>query len=76
VTYKKLYEETAIKVLISKVRGLELDDTIKFPSGLIALHADGVVREHGGASVYGHNVSNVPRQGKAPPGQIQHQGPP
>jgi hypothetical protein len=45
LTYKKVYEETTIKVLISKVRGLKLDNTIKFPSGLIAPHADGVVRD-------------------------------
>jgi hypothetical protein len=45
VTYEKLYEETPIKVLISKVRGLKLDSTIKFLSGLIALHADSVVRD-------------------------------
>jgi hypothetical protein len=45
VTYEKSYEETTIKVLISKVRGLKLDDTIKFPSGLITPHADGVARD-------------------------------
>jgi hypothetical protein len=45
VTYEKSYEETIIEVLISKVRGLKLDNTIKFPSGLIALHADGVVQD-------------------------------
>jgi hypothetical protein len=45
VTYEKSYEETTIKVLISKVRFLKLDDTIKFRSGLIAPHADGVVRD-------------------------------
>jgi hypothetical protein len=45
VTYKKWYEETTIKVLISKVRGLKLDNTVRFPSGLIAPHADGVVRD-------------------------------
>jgi hypothetical protein len=34
VTYEKSYEETSIKVLISKVRGLKLGNTIKFPSYL------------------------------------------
>jgi hypothetical protein len=43
VTYQKSYEETTIKVLITKVRALKLDNTIRFPSGLIATHADGVV---------------------------------
>jgi hypothetical protein len=43
VTYEKSYEETTIQVPISKVRGLKLDNTIKFPNGLIAPHADGVV---------------------------------
>jgi hypothetical protein len=52
VTYEKLYEKTIVKVLISKVRGLKLDNTIKFPSGLIAPHADGVVRDvHDGMMV-------------------------
>jgi hypothetical protein len=40
VMYQKSYEETTIKVLISKVRGLKLDSTLKFPSGLIAPHAE------------------------------------
>jgi hypothetical protein len=43
VTYEKSYKETTIKVLIIKVRGLNSDNTIRFPSGLIAPHADGVV---------------------------------
>jgi hypothetical protein len=43
VTYEKSYEETTIKVLITKVRGLKLDNTIRFPIGLIATHADDVV---------------------------------
>jgi hypothetical protein len=52
VTYEKLYEETTIKVLISKVRGLKLESTIKFPSGPIAPHADGAVRDvHGGMQI-------------------------
>jgi hypothetical protein len=45
VTYEKSYEETTIKILISKVRGIKLGNTIKFPSGLIAPHSDGVVRD-------------------------------
>jgi hypothetical protein len=45
VTYEKSYKETTFKVLISKVRGLKLDDTIKLPSGLIAPHDNGVVRD-------------------------------
>jgi hypothetical protein len=45
VTYEKLYEETTIKILISKVRGIKLGNTIKFPSRLIASHSDGVVRD-------------------------------
>jgi hypothetical protein len=32
VTYEKSYEETTIKVLITKVRGLKSDNTIRFPS--------------------------------------------
>jgi hypothetical protein len=44
VTYQKLYEETTIQVLITRVRGLKLDNTIRFPSGLVAPHGDGVVR--------------------------------
>jgi hypothetical protein len=40
---RDLYEETTIKVLITKVRSLKLDNTIRFPSGLIVTHADGVV---------------------------------
>jgi hypothetical protein len=53
VTYEKSYEETTIKVLITKVRGLKLDNTIKFLSGLIAPHADGFVRDvHDGMLVW------------------------
>jgi hypothetical protein len=53
VTYKKSYEETTIKVHITKVRGLKSDNTIRFPSGLIASHADGVVRDvHDGMLVW------------------------
>jgi hypothetical protein len=53
VTYEKSFEETTIKVLISKVRGLKLDSTIKFPRGLIAPHADGVVRDvHDGMLIW------------------------
>jgi hypothetical protein len=44
VTHEKSYEETTIKILISKVRGIKLCNTIKFPSGLISPHSDGVVR--------------------------------
>jgi hypothetical protein len=57
VTYEKLYEETIIKVLISKVRGLKLDNTVKFSSGLIAPHAYGVVRDvHDGMLVWSTEV--------------------
>jgi hypothetical protein len=53
VTYQKSYEETTIQVLITKVRGLKLDNTIRFPSGLIAPHADGVVPDiHDGMLVW------------------------
>jgi hypothetical protein len=53
LTYKKSYKETTIKVLITKVRGLKLDNTVRFPSGLIAPHADGVVRDvHDGMLVW------------------------
>jgi hypothetical protein len=45
VTYEKSNEETIIKILISKVRGLKLDNTIMFPIGLIAPHADGIVQD-------------------------------
>jgi hypothetical protein len=45
VTYEKSYEETTIKILISKVRGIKLGNTIKLPSRLIAPHSDGVVRD-------------------------------
>jgi hypothetical protein len=45
VTYQKSYEETTIQVLITRVRGLKLDNTIRFPSGLVAPHGDGVVRD-------------------------------
>jgi hypothetical protein len=43
VMYEKSYKETTIKLLITKVRGIKLGDTIKFPSGLIAPHSDKVV---------------------------------
>jgi hypothetical protein len=57
VTYQKSYEETTIKVLITKVRALKLDNTIRFPSGLIATHADGVVRDaHDGMLVWNTEV--------------------
>jgi hypothetical protein len=57
VTYEKWHKETTIKVLISKVRGLKLDNTVKFPSGLIAPHADGVVRDvHDGMLVWSIEV--------------------
>jgi hypothetical protein len=57
VMYEKSYEETIIKVLISKVRGLKLDNTVKFPSMLIAPHADGVVRDvHDGMLVWSTEV--------------------
>jgi hypothetical protein len=57
VTYEKLYEETIIKVLISKVRCLKLDNTVMFPSGLIASHADGIVRDvHDGMLVWSTEV--------------------
>jgi hypothetical protein len=45
VTYEKSYEETTIKILISKVRGIQLGDNIIFPSRLSAPHSDGVVRD-------------------------------
>jgi hypothetical protein len=45
VTYNKSYEETTIKILLSKVRGTKLGDMIKFPSGLSAPHSGGVVRD-------------------------------
>jgi hypothetical protein len=43
VTYQKSYEEITIQVLITRVRGtrvrgLKLDRTIRFPSGLVAPH--------------------------------------
>jgi hypothetical protein len=57
VTYEKLHEETTIKVLITKVRGLKSDNTIRFPSGLIATHADSVVRDvHDGMLVWSTEV--------------------
>jgi hypothetical protein len=57
VTYEKSYEETTIKVLINKVRGLKSDNTIRFPSGLIASHADGVVRDvHDGMLVWSTEI--------------------
>jgi hypothetical protein len=39
VTYQKSYEETTIQVLITKVRGLKLDNTIWFPAGSLHLTA-------------------------------------
>jgi hypothetical protein len=42
VTNQKSYEETTIQVLITRVRGLKLDNTIRFPSGLVVPHVDGV----------------------------------
>jgi hypothetical protein len=72
VTYEKLYEETIIKVLMSKVRGLKLDNPIKFPSGLIASHADGVVRDvHDGMLVWSteelpcHDTMSLMYQGRS-----------
>jgi hypothetical protein len=57
VTYEKSYEETTIKVLITKVRGLNSDNPIRFPSGLIASHTDGVVRDaHDGMLVWSTEV--------------------
>jgi hypothetical protein len=38
VTYQKSYEETTIQVLFTRVRGLKLDNTVRFPSGLVAPH--------------------------------------
>jgi hypothetical protein len=43
VTYQKSYKETTIQVLITRVRGLKLHNTIRFPSALVAPHGDGVV---------------------------------
>jgi hypothetical protein len=57
LTYQKLYEETTIQVLITRVRGLKLDNTIRFPSGLVAPHGDGVVRDvHDGLLVWDTKV--------------------
>jgi hypothetical protein len=57
VTYQKSYEETTIQVLITKVRGLKLDNTIRFPSGLVAPHANGVVRDaHNGMLLWSTQV--------------------
>jgi hypothetical protein len=57
VTYQKSYEETTIQVLITKVRSLKLDNTIRFPSGLIAPHANGVVQDtHNGMLVWNTKV--------------------
>jgi hypothetical protein len=57
VTYEKSYKETTIKVLIIKVRGLKSDNTIRFPSGLIASHADGVIRDvHDGMLVWSTEI--------------------
>jgi hypothetical protein len=57
VTYQKSYEETTIQVLITRVRGLKLDNTIRFPSGLVAPHGDGVVRDtHDGLLVWDTKV--------------------
>jgi hypothetical protein len=72
VTYEKSNEETTIQVLISKVRGLKLDSTIKFPSGLIAPQADGVVRDvHDGMLIWsteelpGTDTMSLMYQGRA-----------
>jgi hypothetical protein len=57
VTYQKSYEETTIQVLITRVRGLKLDNTIQFPSGLVAPHGEGVVRDvHDGLVVWDTKV--------------------
>jgi hypothetical protein len=57
VTYQKSYEETTIQVLNTRVRGLKLDNTIRFPSGLVAPHGDGVVRDaHDGLLVWDTKV--------------------
>jgi nitrogen fixation protein len=57
VTYQKSYEETTIQVLITRVRGLKLDNTIRFPSGLVAPRGDGVVRDlHDGLIVWDTKV--------------------
>jgi hypothetical protein len=57
VTYQKSYEETTIQVLITRVRGLKLDSTIRFPSGLVAPHGDGVVRDvHDGLLIWDTKV--------------------
>jgi hypothetical protein len=57
VTYQKSYKETTIQVLITRVRGLKLDRTIRFPSGLVAPHGDGVVRDvHNGLLVWDTKV--------------------
>jgi hypothetical protein len=57
VTYQKSYEETTIQVLITRVRGLKLDHTIRFPSGLVSPHGDGVVRDvHNGLLVWDTKV--------------------
>jgi hypothetical protein len=59
VTYQKSYEETTIRVLITKVRGLKLDNTIRFPSGLVAPHAHRVVRDiHNGMLVWDTKVQH------------------
>jgi hypothetical protein len=56
VTYEKSYEEITIKSLIT-IRDLKSDNTIRFPSGLIASHADGVVRDvHDGMLVWSTEV--------------------
>jgi hypothetical protein len=57
VIYNNSYEETTIKVLITKVRGLTSDNTIRFPRGLIDSHADGVVRDvHDGMLVWSTEI--------------------
>jgi hypothetical protein len=57
VTDQKSYEETTIQVLITKVRGLKLDNTHGFPSGLLAPHGHGVVRDiHDGMLVWDTKV--------------------
>jgi hypothetical protein len=45
VTYYKSYEETTIQVLITRVGGIKFGRNLRFPSGLVAPHGDGVVRD-------------------------------
>jgi hypothetical protein len=57
VTYQKSYEETTIQVLITRVRGLKLDSTIRFLSGLVAPHGDDVIRDaHDGLLIWDTKV--------------------